>query len=85
MLVKSFKSKPNKKYKTFPLGFRYYLFSIKSIIKSLKFKPDIYVTRNFFTSFLLTILRKKNILELHHGIEIESRIVRFILKKFKFS
>ncbi len=73
-----------KKFKTFPLGFKYYLFSVISIIESLKFKPDIYITRNFFTSFLLTILRKKNILELHHGIEIESRIVRFIIKNSNF-
>ena len=79
-----FKIKKLKKFKTFPLGFKYYLFSIISIIESLKFKPDIYVTRNFFTSFLLTILRKKNILELHHGIEIESRIVRSILKISNF-
>tara|TARA_B100000900_G_scaffold79224_1_gene63674 strand:- start:6673 stop:7782 length:1110 start_codon:yes stop_codon:yes gene_type:complete len=79
-----FKIKKLKKFKTFPLGLKYYLFSIISIITSLKFKPDIYITRNFFTSFLLTILRKKNILELHHGIEIESRIVRFILKNSNF-
>lgn len=79
-----FQIKKLKKFKTFPIGFRYYLFSIISIIESFKFKPDIYITRNFFTSFLLTILRKKNILELHHGIEIESRIVRFILKKSNF-
>ena len=79
-----FQIKKLKKFKTFPLGFKYYLFSLKSIIESLKFKPDIYITRNFFTSFLLTILRKKNILELHHGIEIESRIVRFILKNLNF-
>ena len=79
-----FKIKKLKKFKTFPIGFKYYLFSVKSIIESFKFRPDIYVTRNFFTSFLLTILRKKNILELHHGIEIESRIVRFILKNSNF-
>ena len=79
-----FQIKKLKNFKTFPLGFKYYLFSIKSIIKSFKFKPDIYITRNFFTSFLLTILRKKNILELHHGIETESRIVRFILKNSNF-
>ena len=79
-----FQIKKLKKFKTFPLGFKYYLFSLKSIIESLKFKPDIYITRNFFTSFLLTILRKKNILELHHGIEIESRVVRFILKNLNF-
>ena len=73
-----------KKYNKFPLGLKYYLFSLSSIIESLKFKPDVYITRNFFTSFLLTILGKKNILELHHGIEIEGRIVRFIVKNFNF-
>ncbi len=79
-----FHIKKLEKFKEFPLGYKYYLFSIKSIIESLKFKPDIYITRNFFTSFLLTILRKKNILELHHGVEIESRIVRLILKYSNF-
>ncbi len=73
-----------KKFKSFPLGFKYYIFSILSIIESFKFKPDIYITRNFFTSFILTIFKKKNILELHHGIEMESRIVRFILKITNF-
>ena len=73
-----------KKYNKFPLGLKYYLFSLSSIIESLNFKPDIYITRNFFTSFLLTILGKKNILELHHGIEIEGRIVRFIVKNLNF-
>ena len=83
--VKSkFQIKKLKKYNKFPLGLKYYLFSISSIIKSLNFKPDVYITRNFFTSFLLTILRKKNILELHHGIEVESRIVRFITKNLNF-
>ena len=53
-------------------------------MESLNFKSDVYITRNFFTSFLLTILRKKNILELHHGIEVESRIVRFIVKNSNF-
>ena len=83
--VKSkFKIKKLKRYNKFPLGFKYYLFSLSSIIESLNFKPDIYITRNFFTSFLLTIFGKKNILELHHGIEIESRIVKFIIKNSNF-
>ena len=56
-----FKIKKLKKFKSFPLGIKYYLFSIISIIESLKFKPDLYITRNFFTSFLLSIFRKKNI------------------------
>ena len=83
--VKSkFKIKKLKRYNKFPLGLKYYLFSLSSIIESLNFKPDIYITRNFFTSFLLTILGKKNILELHHGIEIESKIVKFITKNSNF-
>ena len=83
--VKSkFQIKKLKKYQKFPLGLKYYLFSFSSIIESLNFKPDIYITRNFFTSFLLTIFGKKNILELHHGIEEESRIVRFIVKNLNF-
>ena len=79
-----FEIKKLKKYTKFPLGLKYYLFSLSSIIESLNFKPDVYITRNFFTSFLLSILGRKNILELHHGVEIESRIVRFILKYSNF-
>lgn len=72
------------KYKKFPLGAKYYFFSVSSILSSLKDKPDIFITRNFFTSFLLVILNKKHILELHHSMEIESRIVQFITKKTGF-
>ena len=71
-------------FKTFPLGYKYYLFSIFSIYESLKYKPEIYITRNFFTCFLLVLLRKKTIMELHHDLAIESRIVRFLVKNFKF-
>ena len=42
-----FKIKKLQKFKKFPLGLKYYLFSILSIIESIKFKPDIYITRNF--------------------------------------
>ena len=73
-----------KKFDIFPLGINYYLFSISSILESLKYRPDIYITRNFFTCFLLVLLRKKTVMELHHDLEIESRIVRFLVKKFKF-
>ena len=73
-----------KMFKTFPLGFKYYLFSIFSIYESLKYNPEIYITRNFFTCFLLVLLRKKIIMELHHDLGIESRIVRFLVKNFKF-
>ena len=73
-----------KSFKTFPLGIKYYLFSIISIVESLKFRPNIYITRNFFTCFLLVLLRKKIILELHHDLSIESRTVKFLVKYFKF-
>ena len=42
----------------FPLGINFYLFSLLSIIESLKYKPDIYITRNFFTCFLLVFFKK---------------------------
>ena len=71
------------KFKKFPLGLNYYLFSVLSIIKSFKYKPQIYITRNFFTAFILTLIKKKVILEIHHDIEIESRITRFLIKFFK--
>ena len=77
-----FKFEKIKYFKKFPLGIKFYIFSVLSIIKSFKFKPDIYITRNFFTCFLLTILRKKVVLELHHDLSNESRIVRFLVKYF---
>tara|TARA_B100000029_G_scaffold507027_1_gene590862 strand:+ start:354 stop:1451 length:1098 start_codon:yes stop_codon:yes gene_type:complete len=73
-----------KNFKTFPLGIKYYLFSLISIFESFKYKPEIYVTRNFFTCFLLILFRKKTILELHHDLNMESRIVRFLVKYLNF-
>ena len=83
-IKKKFKLKRLKSFKKFPLGIKFYLFSILSIIESEKLKPDIYITRNFFTCFLLILLKKKTIIELHHGLKSESRIVRFIVKNFNF-
>lgn len=79
-----FKFEKIKYFKKFPLGIKFYLFSFFSIIKSIKFKPDIYITRNFFTCFLLVILRKKLIFELHHDLNNESRVIRFLVKYFNF-
>ena len=71
-------------FKNFPLGIKFYIFSIISIINSISFKPDIYITRNFFTCFLLVLFKKKIVFEVHHDIDIESRIVRFLVKNIKF-
>jgi glycosyltransferase involved in cell wall biosynthesis len=81
---KKFTIKRMKKYTTFPLGISYYFFSFFSILESLKYKPDLYITRNFFTCFLLVLFKKKIIIELHHDISIESRIVKLLIKYFDF-
>ena len=69
-----------KYFKKFPLGFKYYLFSFISILKGIKLNTEIYITRNYFTCFVLTLLKKKVIMELHHDLNEESRIVQFIFK-----
>ena len=51
-----------------------------SIFEGIKLKSDIYITRNYFTSFLLSLIGKKTIMELHHDLSEESRIVQFIFK-----
>ena len=73
-----------KNFKSFPLGVNYYLFSFFSVLESLRYKPEVYITRNFFTCFLLVMLRKNTVMELHHDLKIESRIVRFLVTKLKF-
>lgn len=72
------------KFRNFPLGIKYYLFSILSILKSSSFKADLYITRNFFTCLILILLKKKVILEIHHDLNSESRIVKFLVKNFNY-
>ena len=68
-------------FKKNPRGFNYYFFSTISVFKSL-FTCDLVITRNFFVIFLCTIFFKKCILEIHHDISTESRIVNFIFNYF---
>lgn len=70
-------------FNKFPIGINYYLYSIFAIIKSNLKLQDLYITRNFFTSFVLCILKKKHILEIHDDIEIEGRLIRFLIKNLK--
>ncbi len=72
-----------KKFNKFPQGFNYYLFSIYAIILGIKLKSDLYITRNYFTLFILLILRKKIIFEVHNSLSNEGRINNFIVKYFK--
>ncbi len=69
-------------FKKFPLGLNYYLFSIFSVAYAKRLKFDLIITRNFFTLFLLTLFKQKSIIEIHHDLSIESRIVRFLFYKF---
>ena len=88
--IKSFydlKSTPKRiklKYFTqYPRGFKYYIFSILSVIKAISLKTDLFITRNLFTLIILNILKKKTIIEIHHDLSNEGRIVRFIYRNFK--
>jgi len=79
-LKNNFKIFRLKNFTSFPVGLNYYLFSIISILKSFKFKPNFYITRIFIASFFLCILRKKHIFEIHNDMSIEGRLVKLIFK-----
>lgn len=79
-----FTVKKIKFFKKFPTGINYYFYSLVSILKSNFKKQDLFITRNFFTSFLLCILNKVHILEIHNDIEIEGRIVKFMIKHLRY-
>ena len=83
-LKNNFKIIRLKYFKKFPLGINYYLFSFISMIKILNFKPDLVITRNFFLSLLLSIIKQKHILEVHDTMEIEGRVVRYLQKRLNF-
>ena len=69
-------------FKSFPLGFKYYLFSAVSVFYGIFLKTELFITRNLFTLFFLNLLNKKAIVEIHHDLSIESRIVRFLFYNF---
>tara|TARA_B100001057_G_scaffold500944_1_gene619045 strand:+ start:20155 stop:21261 length:1107 start_codon:yes stop_codon:yes gene_type:complete len=70
-------------FNKFPKGINYYLYSFFSILFSDYKKKDLFITRNFFTSFLLCFLKKKHVFEIHDDISIEGRLVKFLVKKLK--
>ena len=70
-------------FKKFPTGFSYYLYSFVAVISSNYKNQDLFITRNFFTSLILSLLKKKHIIEVHDSLEIEGRIVRFLVRYFK--
>lgn len=81
-IYKNFKILKIKYFDKFPKGINYYFFSITSIIYGLSVKPDLFITRNYFTLFLLILLRKKVIFEVHSDLKIEGRLNNFIYDNF---
>ena len=49
-----------------------------SVFYGIFLKTELFITRNLFTLFFLNLLNKKAIIEIHHDLSIESRIVRFL-------
>ena len=69
-----------KYFNKFPLGIYYYLFSIFSIVYAVFDKTELFITRNILNLILLNILRKKVIIEIHHDLQNEGRLIKFICK-----
>ena len=69
-------------FKSFPTGIKYYLFSTLSVIYGIFLKTELFITRNLFTLFILKLFKKKVIIEIHHDLSVESRIVRFLFYNF---
>ena len=81
-IKKSFNLIKVKNFKEFPQGINYYLYSIFSIIRAIKLKPEIFITRNYFTLFLLILMGKKIIFEIHTDLDFEGRINNIIFNNF---
>jgi len=69
------------RFKKFPIGINYYLFSFLAFLKAKKIS-DMIITRNYFVVFLCSLFKKKCVIELHGDISNESRIVKFIFNFF---
>ena len=67
-------------FNKFPLHVYYYLFSFFSIAYAIFDKTELYITRNIFNLILLNILKKKVIIEIHHDLHNEGRLVKFLCK-----
>lgn len=71
-------------FNSFPRGLNFYLYCFSCLFFILKNRNSISITRNYFVCFLITLFQQKAILEIHHDINIEGRITKFIIKYFNF-
>ena len=58
------------------------MFSLIAIFRGLLLSTNLFVTRNYFVAFVLSILKQKTILEIHDTLEIEGRFVKILQKKW---
>ena len=82
-IKKKYLLKRVKFFSKFPVGLSYYLYSIVAVFISDFKNQDLFITRNFFTSLLLSLMNKKHVLEVHDSLTIEGRVVRLLVKSFK--
>jgi len=70
--------------KYFPRGPLYYLYAFSCFFLVLKKKNILIISRSFFIIFLLIFIKKNIILEVHHDLTNEGRLVKFLIKHFNF-
>ncbi len=78
------KFKEFRSIKSFPQGFKFYLYCIYCLLFVLRNENSITISRSYFICYLLLLFRQKVILEIHHDTEGESRVTKFILKYLNF-
>lgn len=83
-LQNSIKIKEFKFFKNFPRGFKFYLYCLCCLFFIIKSGNSVTITRNYIICYLLTLFKKKVILEIHHDINIEGRITKFLIKNLNF-
>ena len=71
-------------FSSFPRGLNFYLYCFSCLFFILKNRNSLSITRNYFVCFLITLFQQKAILEIHHDINIEGRISKFIIKYLNF-
>lgn len=71
-------------FNRFPQGINFYLYSVCCLFYILSLNNTLVISRNFFLIFLLSIFKKKCIIELHHDVKIEGIFSQLLLKVFKF-
>ena len=71
-------------FDSFPKGLKFYMYCFYCFFYILNKKDSITISRNYFICYLLILFKKKVILEIHHDINIEGRITKFIIKYSNF-